>query len=67
MQDITARTELVEITGICDTDLDEHGAKTWTATRTNDDDLITEVRHECHCGKGYWVPLAAARAAGYTA
>lgn len=67
MQNTTARTELVEITGICDTELDEHSNYTWGATRTNTEDLITEVRHECHCKtKGYWVPEHAARANGYT-
>lgn len=67
MQNIATRTQLVEITGICDADLDEHGDYTWGETRTNPEDLHAEVRHECHCkAKGYWVPEHAARANGYT-
>jgi hypothetical protein len=70
MQDITARTELVEITNICDTDngFDEHSATyTWGETRQNPEDLHTEVKRSCHCGgKFFWVPLAAARTHGYT-
>lgn len=68
MQDITGRTALVQVTDICDTDLDEHsGNYTWGETRQNPEDLHIEVKRACHCGgKSFWVALNAARANGYT-
>ncbi|GLY54884.1 hypothetical protein [Lentzea sp. NBRC 102530] len=65
--DFQGRTQLVDITGICDIDLDEHSGYAWGATQQNPQDLHIEVQRACHCGgKSFWVPLAAARTHGYT-
>lgn len=67
MDAITTRIEFAEVTQHCDVELDEHVGYHWGETRVNEQDLITEVWRGCQCrGKFFWVPLQAARTAGFT-
>jgi hypothetical protein len=67
VNDYGTRAEFAQITGRCDTGMDEHAGWSYGRQRFNRDDQITEVRYACQCGdREDWVPLEAARRHGYT-